>query len=188
MADCPRGFILSASNTMNKTKFDRRLDDAANLFFDHEQGNFGDDRLSFARAAALEPAAAATPGEKGDALVKGLKRVFIFFPGALYLFFGTVSVLTFDFLWNPFAVSTIFLIGALMTVFGLGSLKNPKHLAIPLAIVAVGGAAFAFFSAIGGLRYVFAYDVYFFPLALVAAFLVKSLGDEPEPAERRAAV
>jgi hypothetical protein len=163
---------------MKKTKIKHRLNNAVNAFFDETPEAFGEtDLAAVGDAALLKPEIAAQIEEKGERLIKILKRGFLFFPGALYLFFGTLTVLSFEFLRNPVSALIVFLIGGFLTIFGLGSLKNPKHLAIPLSIVLVGAAAFFGFSAIGGLKYVFEHGVYLFPLALVAPVLLKSLID-----------
>ena len=166
---------------MKKTKIKHRIKNAANAFFENERESFGEESLSFAPdSALLKQETVERINEKGDALVKILKRTFLFLPGALYLFFGTLLIFSFDFFWNPLTFLTIFLIGSFMTIFGLGSLKNPKHLVIPLSIVVVGIAAFELFSTIGSLQYVFEYGIYFFPLALILPFLAKSLVDKTE--------
>lgn len=164
---------------MKKTKFDQRINNAFTAFFDDDQENFGENSLAFAPdSALLKPEPAAQFNEKGDRLVKILKRVFLFFPGVLYLFFGTLQILSFDFFRSPLTILVVFLIGSFLTIFGLGNLKNPKHLAIPLSIVAVGIITFWFFSTLGGLKYVFEYGIYFFPLALIAPVLANSLVDD----------
>ena len=170
---------------MKKTKIQQRVKNAVNAFFDNDREGFGKNSLSFATdSALLKQETAARFDEKGDVLVKILKRAFVFLPGALYLFFGTMSVFSFEFLWNPFTVLAVFLIGSFMTIFGIGSLKNPKHLAIPLSIVAIGMLAFGIFSTLGNLRYVFDYGIYFFPLALIASFLAKSSVDKTDQAKK----
>jgi len=165
---------------MKKTKFDQRITNAFNVFFAPNEETSGENNLAFARDSALvtqEPAAQFN--EKGDRVVKILKRTFLFLPGAFYLFFATLSAFAFEFFReNPFALLAAFAIGSFMTVFGIGNLKNPKHLAIPVSIVAVAIAAFALFSTFGNLRTVFEYGIYFFPLALIAALLAKSLVDD----------
>ncbi len=168
-----------ASNNMKRTKFKQRIDNAVNAFFDDEPQDLGENGLSFARSfALLKPEPAAQFNEKGDRLMKILKRTFLFLPGAFYLFFSVLMIFSFEFFWDkPFGILAAFLIGSFMTIFGLGSLKNPKHLVIPLSIVAVGIAAFSLFSMFGGIKYVFAYGIYFFPFALIAPFLAKSLVD-----------
>ena len=169
---------------MKKTKLKHRIENAANAFFENDHENYVENNLTFAGdSALLKQETAERFNEKGDVLVKILKRTFLFLPGAFYLFFGMLSVFAFDFFWNPLSVLTIFLIGSFMTIFGIGNLKNPKHLAIPLSICAVGIAAFAVFSLFGNLKSVFQYGIYFFPLALIAPFLAKSLVDKTDKAK-----
>ncbi len=167
---------------MKKTKIEQRVKNAVNAFFDHDQENFAEDSLILAGdSTLLKPEMAARINEKGDLLVKILKRAFLFLPGAFYLFFGTISVLSFEFFWDkPWAILAAFLIGSFMTIFGIGNIKNPKHLMIPLSIVAVGMTAFLLFSTLGNLKYVFAYGIYFFPIALVVSFLAKNLADQTD--------
>ncbi len=163
---------------MKKTKIEQRLENAFNDFFDNDIEHCGENSLSLSSdSALLKQETAERFNSKGNDLIKILKQVFIFLPGALYLFFGTFQIFSFDFFWNPQSVVVIFLIGSFMTIFGLGSLKNPKHLVIPLSIIAVGIAAFELFSTIGSLKYVFQYGIYFFPLALILPFLAKGWVD-----------
>lgn len=164
---------------MKKTKIKQRIDNAVNAFFAHDQENFGENSLAFTPdSALLKPEPAAQFNEKGDRLVKTLKRVFLFLPGALYLFFGTLQILSFDFFRSPLTIIVVFLIGSFMTIFGIGNLKNPKHLVIPLSIVVVGMTTFWLFSTLGNLKFVFEYGIYFFPFALIAPVLAKSLVDD----------
>ena len=164
---------------MKKTKIEQRINNAVNAFFENDQENFDVNSLSFAGdSALLKQDAAEHFNEKGDILVKILKRAFVFFPGALYLFFGTFSILEFEFLQHPLTILAVFLIGSFMTIFGIGDLKKPKHLAIPLSIVAVGVAAFLIFSVFGNAKDILEYGIYFFPVALIVSFLAMSLADK----------
>jgi len=164
---------------MKKTKIKQRFKNAANAFFENGEETYDENSLSFAGdSSLLKQEKAVRFSEKADVLVKILRRTFIFLPGALYLFFGTLSIFMFEFVWNkPLAILAAFLIGSFMTIFGIGNLKNPKHLAIPLSIVAVAIAAFSLFSMFGKSKYVFEYGIYFFPLALIVPFLAKELAD-----------
>ena len=155
------------------------MNNAVNAFFDNAPEVFGETSLTLAPdSAMLKTETAAQINEKGDRLIKILKRTFLFLPGALYLFFGMLTIFSFDFLWNPASFAIIFLIGSFLTIFGLGSLKNPKHLMIPVSIVLVAITTFGLFSTIGGLKFVFEYGIYLFPLALIVPVLVKSLMDD----------
>ena len=166
---------------MKKTKLKHRIDNAVNAFFDNNREIYVENNLTFASdSALLKQETAARFNEKADVLVKILKRTFLFLPGAFYLFYGMLLVFTFDFFWNPLTVITVFLVGGFMTIFGIGNLKNPKHLVIPLSICAVGVAVFALFSVFGNAKFVFEYGTYFFPLALIAPFLVKNLVDKTD--------
>lgn len=161
---------------MKKTKFKQRINNAVSAFFAEAPETFGETSITLATdAALLKPETAAQINEKGDRLIKILKRAFLFLPGALYLFFGTLTIFSFDFLWSPVSALIIFMIGSFLTIFGLGSLKNPKHLLIPVSIVLVAITTFWLFSTIGGLKFVFEYGIYLFPLALIVPVLVKNL-------------
>lgn len=169
---------------MKKTKIKHRIGNAVNAFFDNDRKNYDENSLSFAcHSGLLKQETIGRVNEKGDALVKILKRTFIFLPGVFYLFFGVLSIFSFDFLWNPLTALAVFLIGSFMTIFGIGNLKNPKHLAIPLSISAVGIAVFSVFSMFGDIKYVFEYGIYFFPLALIAPLLAKSWVDKTDEAK-----
>jgi peptidoglycan/LPS O-acetylase OafA/YrhL len=170
---------------MTKTKLKHRIEKAVNAFFENDRENYVENSLTLAGdSALLKQETAARFNRKGDVLMKILKRTFLFFPGAFYLFFGTMSVFAFDVIQvRPLAILPIFLIGGFMTIFGIGDIKKPKHLAIPLSISAVGAAAYAIFSMFGGVKAVFDYGIYFFPLALIAAFLAKNLVDKTDEIE-----
>src|SRR5688572_21824930 len=164
---------------MKKTKLKQRINNAVNAFFENDHEQFEENSLSFAADSALLKQEAAAPFfEKGDIFVKILKRTFLFLPGAFYLFFGTISVFLFEVWSNPPAVLAAFLIGSFMTIFGIGNIKNPKHLFIPLSIVAVAIFAFSFFSVVGNIKYIFEYGIYFFPMALIASVLAKNWADK----------
>ena len=170
---------------MKKTKLKRRIENAVDAFFENERENFPENNLTVAADSRfLKQETAARFSEKGDVLVKILKRTFLFLPGAFYLFFGMIAVFAFDvFQLQPLAILPIFIIGGFMTIFGIGNIKTPKHLLIPVSISAVGIAAYAIFSMFGNIKSVFEYGIYFFPLALIAAVLAKSLADKTDEAK-----
>lgn len=167
---------------MKKTKIKQRIDNAVNAFFETEQEHSGEESLSFASNSALlkQKDEASHLDRKGDALVKILKQTFLFLPGAMYLFFFVLLIFTFDFLRNPLTILGVLLIGSFLTIFGLGNLRNPKHLVIPLSILTVGAMTFGLFSALGYERLIFEYGIYFFPMALIAPFLAKNLVDKTD--------
>jgi hypothetical protein len=168
---------------MKKIKIEQRIRNAVAAFYKMERENVEEGLSLVDESALLKVEAAARINQKGDLLVKILKRAFIFFPGVLYLFFGTFMIFAFDFLWTPLTTLAVFLIGSFLTIFGIGSLKKPKHLVIPLSVVAGAVTAFYTFSLLGSLKSVFEYGIYFFPLALIAPFLAKSLVEMTENVE-----
>jgi hypothetical protein len=116
-----------------------------------------------------------TLGKKADLGVNILKQTFSFLPGTLYLFFAAMFGFSYQFFWeNPLTILIVFAIGSFLTIFGIGDLKNPKHLVIPVSIVSIGLLAYSLFSMFGALKYLFDYGIYFFPLALVVPFLARS--------------
>jgi hypothetical protein len=167
---------------MQKTKIKQRINNAVTAFFVEDTDKFGENSLDFANdSSLLKQETTLVFGEKGDVLVKLLKEIFLFLPGSLYLFFGTIFGFIFEPFWeNPLNIFVVFLIGSFMTIFGIGNIKNPKHLTIPLSIVAVGITTFSLFSMFGKLKYIFEYGIYFFPIALIIAFLTKSWVDKAE--------
>lgn len=167
---------------MEKTKTKQRIENAFNAFFEEERENFVENNLSYANNSdLLKQETIERFDEKADVLVKILKRGFLFLPGTFYLFFGTLTILEFELLQNnPFAVLTVFLIGSFMTIFGMGDLKNPKHLAIPLSIVSVAIFTFSLFWIFQKQNYIFEFGIYLFPLALIVPFVSKNLTDKTE--------
>src|SRR6185295_13423864 len=108
-----------------------------------------------------------------------LRQLFLFLPAAFVLFFVTVALTGF-FIIPPFEgarqiyfLELITFLGlALMTMLGLGDLRNPKHLSIPLSIISVGvilGTIGTFFFDKYGFGYFLRnYVPYFLPLAFIA--------------------
>lgn len=167
---------------MKKTTLKQRINNAANAFFENDQAKYEETSLILANdSGLLKPESTTGLNSKGDSVVKMLKRTFIFLPGAVYLFFAAMFGFSYQiFLEKPLTMLMVFLIGSFMTIFGIGDLKNPKHLAIPLSIVTVGITAFLLFSTFGQLRYIADYGIYFFPIALIAPFLAKDLVDKTD--------
>jgi uncharacterized membrane-anchored protein len=119
----------------------------------------------------------------GDMWISVLKQVFLFFPGTLLLFMSSGFV--FDAYFSGM-VDVMFVIGGLpwilmysfMMIFGIGDVKNPKHLAIPLSVVSVSLLIFLISSFLPDSlhnKFLYEYSIYLFPIALVAPFFVKDL-------------
>jgi hypothetical protein len=120
-----------------------------------------------------------------------LRQLFIFLPSAFLLFFASISLtarLIFPMPENVLKVSFIqlilMLILALMTILGLGDLRNPKHLSIPLSIISVGvilgiiGTIFFDWYEFG--YFIRNYVPYFLPLAFIAPILARNWADSWE--------
>lgn len=139
--------------------------------------------------------------DKFSLLLSLIKQVFLFLPGTflLYLigFVGTI-ILTDSFsVQEPTEIfgihsvpiqmlvfGIIALFGIFMTWFGLGDIKNKKHAAIPISILATGGILAAISKILGdlfGFTQLFElmnyYFIYFFPLVLIVPILVKGWVD-----------
>ena len=176
------GSRLTAEIFMRITKIRERIRNAADALFDCGAGVYDENALSCAEGAALlSDESAAQIHEKADIILKILKRAFVFLPGSLYLFFASMFGFSYQvFRENPLTIFVVFLIGGFMTIFGIGDIRNPKHVLIPISIVAVGLTAFSLFAAVGQLSRLLDYGIYFFPVALVVSVLAKNLADTNE--------
>jgi hypothetical protein len=131
------------------------------------------------------------PG-KSEMFVKILMQVFLFFPGTFVLFvlsFGTTIMVSYSpggmrfgigFVW----IFLLFLAGFFGTWLGIGDLRKPKHMVIPLSILATGaaiGLVSAFMMMMSGTVRTIIFGnnfiFYIFPLALIVPFLAKGLID-----------
>jgi len=130
-----------------------------------------------------------------------LKQIFLFLPGALFLYF--ISFLTTITFWDIFSrqrslfsvlssepfsfllLLIFFSIGILMTWLGLGKLKNVNHLIIPTLIIISGAIAGIIFgnpknspNLIAGILFTFRKAILLFPLVLIIPILVKKWIDK----------
>jgi hypothetical protein len=173
---------------MKKTKFERRVNDPVGAFFSAEEDKSDAGPLSFAgESSVLRQEAAHDPDEKGDAFVRILRRIFLFLPGALFLYFVSTFFLYAYFVTKldmfGFGSGLIGLaVSSFMTVYGLGSIKDFKNLAIPASICGCSFLVFMFSlllpSEAARVKFLFEYSVYFFPVVLITAFSVKRLVGE----------
>jgi hypothetical protein len=127
----------------------------------------------------------------GDIWISLLKQVFLFFPGTLLLFM--TSGFIFDAYFSGM-VDFMFVIGGLpwilmysfMMIFGIGDVKNPKHLAIPLSVVSVSLLIFLISTILPDSlhnKFLYEYSIYLFSIALIAPFFVKNVIEELETAK-----
>lgn len=131
-----------------------------------------------------------------------LKQVFFFLPGTLFLyligFVGTIVLIDSFSAREPMEIfgiasaplqfiifGIIVLFGTFMTWFGLGDIKNRKHIAIPTSILLTGGILAAIFKILSGVlgftglfEFLNYYFIYLFPLVLIVPILVKGWIDQ----------
>jgi len=163
---------------MSKITFDERIENAVNAFFETAP-----DRSHFALTYTGETAVAVderTFSEKADKWSGILRELFMFGPGTLFLFCGTLTSaffygsagLAFGYRW----VLT-YLLFVFLTYAGSGSIKNYKNLAVPATVITMSLAIVLIPQLILGRELADQYfwqSMYLFPVVLVAAKLVQS--------------
>ncbi len=165
---------------MKKLEIEQRIENSINAFFDERL--LGENSITtFNETYVLDKEKNLSDANRINVLVKIFKQVFIFFPSAFYLFFGTMAFFMFNYVTsNRLFILIGLFISIVMMVFGIGSVKKPKHLLIPLSVIALATVTYLIFSITGIPTHIWAqkYAAYFFPLALIVPFLVKGLIDE----------
>ena len=167
---------------MQKTKIKQRIENAIDAFFDDEISTNNNSLTFSGESGLLKEQLSEAFTEKADVFVKILKQVFLFLPGTFVLF--SLSLIAVFLVLNPSLGTTllhserlvlVMIISAFMTTFGLGSLKNRRHLIIPASILLVGSAVGAVVALSGGgVNFIDTYAMYFLPLALITPVLAKS--------------
>ena len=173
---------------IKKTKVEQRIENSLNAFFGNES-IFEENKLSHSDNTSLlknQPEDVFT--KKADAFTKILKTIFLFLPGAFFLYFSSIF-----FLYAFFVGKTsLFDLGfglilwtasVLITVFSIGKIIETKYLLIPASICAVSFIFFIsslFLPEAMQVKFLFEYSAYLFPIVLIAPFLVKSSIDKTE--------
>jgi len=181
---------------MREVKTENRAEKSFDSFFEAENQT-----LDLANSSEISANQAFTE----NPLLNLLKQVFLFLPGTLLLyligFIGTIVLIDSFFVSESreiFGITSaplqmilfgiIILFGTFMTWFGLGDIKNKKHIAIPTSILLTGGILAAIskilgdvFGFTGFFEMMNYYFIYLFPLVLIVPVLVKSWIDrKPE--------
>ena len=163
---------------MNKTKLDERIENALNAFFETPP-----DHGQFALRYTGQTALAATEtsfSEKADKWSRIVREIFMFGPGTLCLFCGTLtSVFFYGAVGRSFGFEWIFtyLLFVFLTYAGSGSIKNYKNLAVPGIVITMSLAIAIVPSFLLGKELAdqyFWHSMYLFPFVLVCAKLVQS--------------
>lgn len=162
---------------MKKTRIKERFENAVEAFFDNDKLP-EDKTLSFAGERALfNDNSSPSESKKCETYLSLFKQALLFFPGAFLLF--NLSLRLTVFTLNPtdgvkFFNPLLLIICSLLIVAGIGSLKNIRHIAIPLAIISFSVVLGGLSELIGdGLNFYYNYGVYFVPLALIIPVLAK---------------
>ncbi len=186
---------------MKEVKIKERFENAFEGFFDTEKSSPDTTLSAEAERYFQQKDSSKIFSEKSYAFVTILKQVFLFLPGAFLLFYISMGS-TFAFInylepsgdveigrsgINVLALFLLCLVGSLtglMTWFGLGDIRNSRHLVIPGSIIASGitlgtivGLTSGIFSLSAKIMFDFSYAIYLFPIALVVPFLAKGLVD-----------
>lgn len=174
---------------MKEVRLKERLENAFAAFFDDEK--LDDDSLSltnYENNSSLNKTSSFS--ENSKTIFKIFKRLFFFLPGNFVLFFMSIAF-TGMFILRPFGgrrgifpAALVLLITSLMTVFGLGDWRNPKHYYLPLSTISIGVILGIIGSFLAG-DYAFGYFLrtyvpYFIPLAFIAPVLLKGWIDRTE--------
>lgn len=185
---------------MGKVKLDTKSEKPASAFFDAENPD-ENAALSFVNnAQTMELEKENSFIEERKPFINLLKQVFLFLPGTFLLFFMSfgaavilmeivvyrreIETLPDDFPFQFALIGLILFLGILMTWFGLGDIKNRKHLAIPASLMVTGAIIGAVVKATAKMSDLadkmlddFSYLIYLLPLALVIPILAKSIVD-----------
>lgn len=176
---------------MKKTKLEEGFEKAVTTFFDNENLNRNAQLEFIDNILMLRNEESQSFAEKNKNLLNTLKQLVLFLPSAFLLFFASVALT--GRLFFPMGegvqivsfLQLVLLIGlSLTTIFGLGDLRNPKHIFIPFSIISVGivlgtiGTLFCDWFGFG--HFLHNYVPYFFTLAFIVPILVKDWLEKSE--------
>lgn len=153
-----------------------------------ETSSFDGGFLTYRSNTDLSKTKETSAESNGDNWLKIIKGLFLFLPGAFLLFMSSTFLFEAFFSMNLDFVQVLsampwMLLWGFMVLFGIGDVKNPKHLAIPFSIVAISLAVFLISYLLGDSSkswFLSYYSIYLFPLVLIAPLLVKNMISETE--------
>lgn len=179
--------LFSQLTKMKEVRLKDRIEKAVEAFFDDER--FDNDSSGLTNYETILPTEKRPLfSESTKTVFNVFRQLFLFLPGTLILYFLSI-VLTGFIILRPFTgrrglfpALLIFLATALMTVFGLGDWRNPKHYFIPLSIISIGVVlgiiGSILFGDFGFGYFLRTYVPYFIPFAFIAPVLVKGWVDK----------
>ena len=161
---------------MSKIKFDDRIENAVNAFFDVEP-----DRslvaMTYTGYDAALVADETTFAEKADKWTGILREIFMFGPGTFFLFYLTLTIAFFyPTLGISFQGGLMYCFSGFLIYAGSGSINKIKNLAVPATVIVLALAVVFFSSFIAGreLSDLYFWDsIYIFPMVLIVAKLVQ---------------
>ncbi len=182
---------------MKKVKIKERFENAVDAFFENGEPSENSQFVLNTNSSALlynEPETANV--EKTASIIDFVKLVFLFLPGAFFLYKLTLTFVyvTFqriairsdlggwDYHFLMFFLQDFFLgvfsllIGCFMTFIGVGSLRETKNLVVPGSIISFSlllAGLFSFLPTLLRGEVIMYYSIYLFPLALAVAGFVK---------------
>ncbi|MGI8556105.1 MAG: hypothetical protein ACR2LT_07095 [Pyrinomonadaceae bacterium] len=174
---------------MKKTKIKDRIENAVDAFFDDKNLVENNSLIYSGGADSVQKNLSEVFVEKADILLKILKRVFLFFPGTFVLYNLVLLFTVFNVnppigspaLGYPNRLAIALLVSAFMTIFGLGNIRNWKHLIIPASIVLsafISGVILSFLPDV--IKNIDTYAIYSLPMALIMPILAKGLIDRTD--------
>lgn len=161
---------------MSKIKLDDRVENAISAFFETEPDHSRFE-LTYTGSDAALVADDTTFAEKAGKWTGILREVFLFGPGAFFLFYLTLAVIYF-YPQVGIAPSQVFmvLVAGFMTYAGAGNIKKIKNLAVPGTVIAMAAAVAIISLFVPGkeeANVYFWYSIYLFPNVLIAGKLVQ---------------
>ena len=162
---------------MKKTKFDERIENALNAFFETENRENQTDLAFAVNNSLAEVSLDETFSQKADQWIALAKKILLFFPGVLFLHLITFSTVFFySGLGLNLRMLFFFAAGIFMVWAGLGDLRNKKHLLLPLSVIASISPFAVLFSFLP--HNAIEYSFYLFPIFFAVPLLVKSRLDK----------
>ena len=172
-------------------KIKDKISDELNNFWDeqYEETSVNHEILATTDRYTLSDNIETSKGSFGDQWIKILKGLFLFLPGVVFLF-GSAQFMFHAFFTGRFSVFNVLLglpwlfLWGFMVMFGIGNVKNPKHLYIPFSIVGIAFLTFLVSFLLGdeiGWSFLTSYSLYLFPLVFAVPVLVRDyIGEDPE--------
>lgn len=175
---------------MKKTKIKERFENAVEAFFDNDKLT-ENNSLSFTgeRAIINEDFPESENEKRSKAFPNLLRQVFLFFPGVFVLFGLSMMLVYISIVQSyntvrldkPVQLFLALTISFFMTWLGLGNIRKPKEIAIPLSVIGIGAVIGALSGVVSiiDLKLIHkilsdsGYPLYFLPLGLIIPLATK---------------